>query len=68
MKKITLSLLLLFGVIGFTQTDNVEFDRMIEAEMKSASSIQNLRVNPNTLNYDVTVSPLHEVADFQHFR
>ena len=58
MKKITLSLLLLFGVIGFAQTNNAEFDRMIEAEMKSASSIQNLRVNPNTLNYDVTYHEL----------
>ncbi len=58
MKKIILSLLFLFGVIGFAQTDNSEFDRMVEAEMKSASSIQNLRVNPNTLNYDVTYHEL----------
>ncbi|MCD8529355.1 MAG: hypothetical protein LRY25_00610 [Flavobacterium sp.] len=58
MKKIILSLLFLFGIIGFAQTDNSEFDRMVEAEMKSASSIQNLRVNPNTLNYDVTYHEL----------
>jgi aminopeptidase N len=58
MKKITLSLLILFGVIGFAQTDNNEFERMVEAEMKSASSIQNLRVNPNTQNYDVTYHEL----------
>ena len=58
MKKNILSLLFLFGVIGFAQTDNSEFDRMVEAEMKSASSIQNLRVNPNTLNYDVTYHEL----------
>ena len=58
MKKITLSLLILFGVIGFAQTDNNEFERMVEAEMKSASSLQNLRVNPNTQNYDVTYHEL----------
>lgn len=58
MKKITLSFLILFGFIGFAQTDNAEFDRMIEAEMKSASTLQNLRVNPNTQNYDVTYHEL----------
>lgn len=58
MKKITLSFLILFGFIGFAQTDNSRFDRMVEAEMKSASSLQNLRVNPNTLNYDVTYHEL----------
>ena len=35
-----------------------EFDRMVEAEMKSASSLQNLRVNPNTQNYDITYHEL----------
>ena len=63
MKKITLSLLILFGVIGFAQTDNSEFDRMVEAEMKSASSVQNLRVNPNTQNYDVTYHELRFTVD-----
>ncbi len=63
MKKITLSLLLLFSVICFAQTDNSEFDRMVEAEMKSASSTQNLRVNPNTQNYDVTYHELRFTVD-----
>lgn len=63
MKKITFSLLFLFGVVGFAQTDNSEFDRMVEAEMKSASSVQNLRVNPNTLNYDVTYHELRFTVD-----
>ena len=40
------------------KTDNNEFDRMVEAEMKSASSLQNLRVNPNTQNYDITYHEL----------
>ena len=54
MKKIILSLLFLFGVIGFAQTDNSEFDRMVEAEMKSASATINFRANPNTQNYDIS--------------
>jgi len=45
---------MLLTVLGFSQSGISEFDRMVEAEMKSASSFQNLRVNPNTLNYDVT--------------
>uniref|UniRef100_UPI0040478103 hypothetical protein n=1 Tax=Flavobacterium sp. TaxID=239 RepID=UPI0040478103 len=48
MKKITYYLLLLSGIIGFAQTNDTEYERMVEAEMKSASSLQNLRVNPNT--------------------
>ncbi len=58
MKKITFGLILLFDVFCFAQTDNNEFDRMVEAEMKSASSLQNLRVNPNTQNYDITYHEL----------
>lgn len=63
MKKITLSLLFVFSIISFAQTDNVEFERMVEAEMKSASSLQNLRVNPNTLNYDITYHELRFTVD-----
>lgn len=54
MKKNSFIVLLLVGFLGFSQSDTLDFDRMVEAEMKSASSVQNLRVNPNTLNYDVT--------------
>lgn len=54
MKKNICALFILFRVLGFSQSGISEFDRMVEAEMKSASSFQNLRVNPNTLNYDVT--------------
>ncbi|RTL13975.1 MAG: T9SS type A sorting domain-containing protein [Flavobacteriaceae bacterium] len=63
MKKITLSLLLLFGVIGFAQTDNSEFDRMVEAEMKSASATINFRANPNTQNYDISYHELRFSVD-----
>jgi aminopeptidase N len=54
MKKNICALFMLLTVLGFSQSGISEFDRMVEAEMKSASSFQNLRVNPNTLNYDVT--------------
>ena len=63
MKKITLNLLLLFGVIGFVQTDNSEFDRMVEAEMKSASATINFRANPNTQNYDISYHELRFSVD-----
>ena len=63
MQKITFSFILLIGIIGFAQTSDSEFERMVEAEMKSVSSIQNLRVNPNTLNYDVTYHELRFTVD-----
>lgn len=63
MQKITFSFILLIGIIGFSQTSNSEFERMVEAEMKTVSSIQNLRVNPNTLNYDITYHELRFTVD-----
>ena len=63
MQKITFSFILLIGIIGFTQTSDSDFERMVEAEMKTVSSIQNLRVNPNTLNYDVTYHELRFTVD-----
>lgn len=63
MQKITFSFILLIGIIGFSQTSDSEFERMVEAEMKTVSSIQNLRVNPNTLNYDITYHELRFTVD-----
>jgi aminopeptidase N len=63
MRKITYSFILLIGIMGYAQTSDSEFERMVEAEMKSVSSIQNLRVNPNTLNYDVTYHELRFSVD-----
>lgn len=63
MKKITSILLFLFGIIGFAQTDNSEFERMVEAEMKSASATINFRANPNTQNYDITYHELRFSVD-----
>lgn len=56
MKKTTQILFLLFSLMGFSQEE--EYHKMIEAEMKNASKKMNFRVNPNTLNYDVTYSKL----------
>lgn len=58
MKKYICTVFLLLGFLGFSQSETSDFDRMVAAEMKSASSVQNLRVNPNTLNYDVTYHEL----------
>ena len=63
MKKILLTLLLINSLLGFSQVENTDFDRMVEAEMKSASSTINFRANPNTLNYDVTYQELRFTVD-----
>jgi aminopeptidase N len=63
MKKNITSLFLLLTFFGFSQSDSEEFDRMVESEMKSAASLQNLRVNTNTLNYDVTYHELRFTVD-----
>ncbi|TGD57527.1 M1 family aminopeptidase [Flavobacterium humi] len=57
MKKITYLLVFLSAQISFCQTDT-EHDKMVEAEMKSASEMMAVAVNPNTQNYDVTYSKL----------
>jgi aminopeptidase N len=58
MKKITLLLLLCVAQFGFSQDDKIEHEKMIEAEMKSASKTINFRANPNTSNYDITYHKL----------
>jgi aminopeptidase N len=63
MKKNITYLFLLLTFFGFSQSDSEEFDRMVESEMKSAASLQNLRVNTNTLNYDVTYHELRFTVD-----
>jgi aminopeptidase N len=63
MKKILLTLLFINSLLGFSQVENTDFDRMVEAEMKSASSTINFRANPNTLNYDVTYQELRFTVD-----
>jgi aminopeptidase N len=58
MKKIILLFVLILSSITHAQTDNSEFEKMVEAEMKSAAKIQNLTVNSNTQNYNVTYHEL----------
>ena len=53
MKQNLLYLLLFLGVFGFAQNDSAEFEKMVEAERKSASSIQAFVANANTANYDI---------------
>ena len=47
----------------FSQTENLEHEKMVEAEMKSSSKRMNLAVNPNTLNYDITYHKLEFTVD-----
>jgi aminopeptidase N len=63
MKKITLLFLLTVSLFGYTQNDESHFEKMVEAEMKSAASIQNFQVNPNTQNYDITYHELRFTVD-----
>lgn len=63
MKKNILLLWLLFGLFGFAQTDEMTFENMVEAEMKSASALQAFSVNPNTQNYDLTYHELRFTVD-----
>ncbi|AWM12990.1 peptidase M1 [Flavobacterium sediminis] len=63
MKKLYLIMLLVLGFVAFAQTEQEEFNRMVEAEMKSAAAIQNFQVNPNTQNYDITYHELRFSVD-----
>ena len=47
-------LLLFFTGICFSQTDNHSFDKIIEAEAKSASKKLLFKANQHTANYDIT--------------
>ena len=58
MKKTYLYLLLFSITFSFSQTNEKEFNEIVEAEMKSASGLMEMAVNPNTLNYDVTYHKL----------
>ena len=55
--------IILFASICYSQNTTEEFNKMVEAEMKSATSIQNIQVNPNTQNYDVTYQELRFTVD-----
>ncbi|MFM9987948.1 M1 family aminopeptidase [Flavobacterium sp.] len=63
MKKITLIVLLLTNVFGFSQNEKYSTENIAEAEGKSASKIMNLAVNPNTQNYDITYHKMEFTVD-----
>lgn len=63
MKNLLLNLLLISTLFSYSQTENEDFNRMIEAEMKSASSTINFRANTNTQDYDVTYHELRFTVD-----
>jgi aminopeptidase N len=58
MKKISYFFFILSIPFCFSQTKELEFDKMVESESKSAASTMNVQVNPNTQNYDVTYHEL----------
>lgn len=58
MKEIIQFFFVLSTTFCFSQTTELEFDKMVESESKSAASTMNVQVNPNTQNYDVTYHEL----------
>lgn len=55
--------LLIISLLSYSQVNESDYSRMIEAEMKSASTLQNFAVNPNTQNYDITYHELRFTVD-----
>lgn len=58
MKKTYLLLLSLSISFVFAQTSKSRLNAIAESEMKSASQLMNIEVNPNTANYDITYHKL----------
>jgi aminopeptidase N len=63
MRKSYLILLLFSISFVFAQNNATEYEKMVNAEMKSASNLMSVQVNPNTLNYDVTYHELRFTID-----
>jgi len=63
MKKTYLITLLFSISFAFAQNDDVASEKLRESEMRAASSLMSLVVNPNTLNYDVTYHELRYTVD-----
>lgn len=58
MKKIIHFFFVFSVTFCFSQTTELEFEKMVASESKSAASTMNVQVNPNTQNYDVTYHEL----------
>jgi len=63
MKKSYLLLLLFSISFVFSQNDDREFEKMVNAEMRSAANLMSVQVNPNTQNYNVTYHRLDFTVD-----
>jgi len=63
MKQLLLIFLAINSLFSFSQVENTDFDKMVEAEMKAASSSINFRANLNTQDYDVTYHELRFTVD-----
>ena len=63
MRKTYLLLFLFSLTFSFAQKEQDALDELIHAEMKSASNLMAVAVNPNTLNYDVTYHKLEFTID-----
>jgi len=63
MRKIYLLLCVFSTFLSFAQKEQEEFLELVNAEMKSASNLMAVAVNPNTLNYDVTYHKLEFTID-----
>lgn len=58
MKKIIHFFFVFSVTFCFSQTTELEFEKMVASESKSAASTMNVQVNPNTQNYDITYHEL----------
>ncbi len=63
MKNYFLIFALLATTFSFAQTEEADFSRMVEAEMKAASGIMQFAANANTQNYDITYHKLEFTVD-----
>lgn len=63
MKKTYLLFLMTLPLFSWSQSHDTEWESMIEAEMKAASGLMAVQVNPNTLNYDLTHAELRLDVD-----
>lgn len=63
MRKTYLLLSLFLVFFSFAQKEQEELNEIVNAEMKSASNLMAVAVNPNTLNYDVTYHKLELTID-----
>jgi aminopeptidase N len=63
MRKVYLLLFIFSITISFAQKEQETLTEIINSEMKSASNLMAVAVNPNTLNYDVTYHKLEFTID-----